>query len=54
VQRHQLVVRRPGGPRDGARVGGADGIRLGAQIDYHDLVAETVHLDESVVGERAH
>src|SRR5205823_6997770 len=54
MQRHQLVVRRSRGPRDGARFGRGDGTRLRAHVHHHDLVAETVHLDESVVGERAH
>jgi hypothetical protein len=27
---------------------------LPAHVDHHDLVAETVHLDEGVIGERTH
>jgi hypothetical protein len=29
-------------------------VRAGAQIDDDDLVADPVHLDEGLVGERAH
>ena len=29
-------------------------LRTLAQIDDHDLVAETVHLDEVAIGQRAH
>ena len=54
VQRHQLIVGRAVGLRGGARLGRTDRCRLPAHVDHHDLVAETVHLDEGMVGERAH
>ena len=54
MQRHQLVVGRALRPAAARASAGADGARLAAQVDHHDLVAETVHLDEGVVGERAH
>ena len=54
VQGHQLVVGRAVGLRGRARLGRADRAGLPAHVDHHDLVAETVHLDECVVGERAH
>ena len=54
MQRHQLVVAARRRLRGGARLGRADGVCLPAHVDHDDLVAETVHLDEGVVGERAH
>ena len=54
MQHHQLIEGRAFGPRGSARLGGADSRLLVAQVDDDDLVAETVHLDEGVVGERAH
>src|SRR6516164_2571438 len=54
VERHQLVVWRSVGLRGGARLSRADCSRLPAHVDHHDLVAETVHFDEGMVGERAH
>ena len=54
IERHELVVGRASGLRRGAGVGGADRDRRLAHIDHNDLVAETVHLDERPVGERAH
>src|SRR5262249_10781659 len=54
MERHQLVVWRAVGLRGGARLGRADCSRLRAHVAHHDLIAETVHLDEGMVGERAH
>jgi hypothetical protein len=54
VQSHQLIVRDAAGLRHGARLGGAHHTARPAQVDHDDLVAETVHLDEGMVGERAH
>src|SRR5215469_9989899 len=54
MERDQLVVGRSIGLRGGARLGRTDRSRLPAHVDHHDLVAETVHLDEGMVGERAH
>src|SRR5580658_2754015 len=39
---------------DRARLLRRDGARLVAQIDHNNLVADPVHLDEAMVGERAH
>ena len=54
VQGHELIIRRAVGLRGRARLVRGDRAGLSAHVDHHDLVAETVHLDESVVGERAH
>src|SRR5215831_4811095 len=54
MQRHQLVVWRAVGLRRRARLGRTDRSRLPAHVDHHDLIAEAVHLDEGMVGERAH
>ena len=54
MERHQLVVGGGGRLRGGARFLGGDGRLRAAHIHHHDLVAETVHADERLVGERAH
>ena len=54
MQRHELIVGRAIGPGGGTRLGGTDGAGLSAHVHHHDLVAETVHLGEGVVRERAH
>ena len=50
IERHQLVVGRALRPGRRARLVGADRQSFGrlAHVDHHDLVAETVHLDEGV------
>src|SRR5262249_44728362 len=52
MERHQLVVGYARRQRGGARLVRADDAALPAQINDHDLVAETVHLDEAAIGER--
>src|SRR4249919_3172040 len=54
VQGHELIIRRAVGLRGRARLVRGDRAGLSTHVDHHDLVAETVHLHESVVGERAH
>ena len=54
IERHQLVVRRARGRGGRARLLGRDRRRALTQINDDDLVADTVHLDERLVGERAH
>src|ERR1700745_2585297 len=54
MQRHQLIVGHAVGRGGGAGVLRTDRPRLPAHVDHHDLIAETVHLREGVVGEYAH
>src|SRR5262245_53169631 len=54
MQRHQLIVGHAVGRGGGASVLGTDRPRLPAHVDHHDLIAETVHLREGMVGEYAH
>src|SRR5947209_8370047 len=54
MQRQQLIVGHTMGLRRSARLRRTDRSRLRPQVHHHDLVAETVHLEEGVIGERAH
>src|SRR5262245_24085717 len=56
IERHELVVRLLPGcrPRFARRDRLSALLSASAQIDYHDLVAETVHLDVVAIGQRAH
>ena len=54
MERHQLVVGRAGGCAAARASSALTAPLRAAHVDHHDLVAETVHLDEGVVGERAH
>src|SRR5262249_38088444 len=54
MQDHQLIVRHPAGAARRARTGSRHGAAFVAHVDEHDLVAETVHLDEGMVGKGAH
>ena len=54
MERHKLVAAHSVRLRCCARLCGADRAGLPAQVDHYDLVAETVHLDEGAMGERAH
>ena len=52
IKRHQLIVGLLA--RGRARLGRLDRARRSPQVDDHDLIAETVHLDEVAIGQRAH
>jgi hypothetical protein len=54
IKRHELVVGRVRRLRRRARLVGVDGGGNLAHVHHHDRVAETVHLHECAIAERAH
>jgi hypothetical protein len=54
MQGHQLIAWSAGKPGRSTRLDGADSADFTAHVHHDDLVAETVHLDEREIGERAH
>ena len=54
IKRHQLIVGRALGGAAARASSGAIAPAARAHVDHDDLVAETVHLHEGPVGERAH
>jgi hypothetical protein len=54
IERHQLVKRRALRRRGRARFAARDRQRLVTHVNDDDLVSDTVHLDEGMIGERAH